>query len=111
MLGLCSQVPARLVYLTDGPSRSISIGKQPIRLFHADLHEMLGAGQTSGLVLLALRHLGSDNVDAAVVNRLRVVLSDSDKLQLRTYATSVPGWMADAITRIDARTVEGGAEV
>ena len=111
MLGRCSQVPAQLVYLMDVPSRSISIGKQPIRLFHANLHEMLGARQTSGLVLQALRHLGSDNVDAAVVNRLRVVLSDSDKLQLRTYATFVPGWMADTITRINARTVEPRPEI
>jgi len=43
-LGLSSQVPAKMVYLTDGSSRKIKVGQQVIYLKHAGPRALLGAG-------------------------------------------------------------------
>lgn len=43
LLGLSTQVPARLVYLTDGSSRQLKIGNQILQLKHASRRTMLGA--------------------------------------------------------------------
>ena len=54
-LGLTDQVPAKVVYLTDGPSRTIKIGNQSISLRHASKRNLVGAGLPSGTVFQAFK--------------------------------------------------------
>ena len=44
-LGLSSQVPAKMVYLTDGSSRKIKVGQQVIYLKHAGPRALLEIGR------------------------------------------------------------------
>lgn len=62
-LGLTTQVPAKMVYLTDGPSRRVKVGSQVVQLRHTTPRNLAGAGKPSGMVLQALRYLGRDAVD------------------------------------------------
>jgi hypothetical protein len=64
MLGLTTQVPARIVYLTDGRSRDVVIGNRTITLRRTTPRTMATAGRTSGLVIQALRHVGSIMIPA-----------------------------------------------
>ena len=57
-LGLSTQVPARSVYLTDGPSRRIVLGKRVVDVRHASPKHLVAAGSMAGTVVQALRHLG-----------------------------------------------------
>src|SRR5262245_26515031 len=59
-LGLSTQVPAHAVYLTDGPSRRVAIGRSVITLRRASPKHLLAAGSTAGTVVQALRYLGRD---------------------------------------------------
>ena len=62
-LGLSTQVPARSVYLTDGPSRRVVLGKRIIDLRHAAPKHLVAAGGImAGTVVQALRHMGPDAV-------------------------------------------------
>jgi len=54
MLGLTTQVPAKAVYLTDGPSRTKQIGAQTIIMRNA-AKNLVGAGKPTGAVFQALR--------------------------------------------------------
>jgi hypothetical protein len=58
LLGLSEQVPAKVVFLTDGPSRTVKIGRQEIHLRHTSLRHMAAADRPSGLVIQALKNLG-----------------------------------------------------
>ena len=82
-LGLSTQVPARIVYLTDGPSRKIKIGKQTIELRHASPKKMATAGKASGTVIQALQYIGKENVNSEMVSKIKETLSGDDKKQLR----------------------------
>src|SRR5579872_209090 len=44
LLGLSTQVPARNIFLTEGPSRTVKIGNQTIVLKHVAPSKMVGAG-------------------------------------------------------------------
>src|SRR5437588_2608355 len=66
-LGLSEQVPAKAVFLTDGPSRTVRIGPTTIQLRRATTRNMAAAGRLSGLVIQALREVGKDHMTAARV--------------------------------------------
>lgn len=100
VLGLSEQVPAKVVFLTDGPSRVVRIGKQEIRLQHTVPRNMATAGRVSGLVIQALRHLGPNYVDDRVIAILRKKLSDRDKLRLIKDIAYAPAWVGVYLRRI-----------
>ena len=62
LLGLSEQVPAKVVFLTDGPSRTVKIGRQEIQLRHTTPRNMAAAGRLSGLLMQAFRHLGREHI-------------------------------------------------
>jgi len=94
ILGLSDQVPVRLVFLTDGPSRRVTVGGREIVLKRTTPLNMATAGRASGLVIQALRWLGKEHVDDRVVANLRRHLKPEDKAVLLADAHLAPGWIA-----------------
>jgi Family of unknown function (DUF6088) len=99
-LGLSTQVPARIVYLTDGPSRTVRVGNQEIRLQRTTPRSMGPADRISGLVIQALRHLGQKHVDDAVILTLQRKLNDQDKKRLMKDIAYAPAWVAKHLREI-----------
>lgn len=93
MFGLTTQVPAKAVYLTDGSSRTRSIGRQTVVLKSASPKMMVGAGTKAGAVLQALRYVGKDGVDDHVIARLDRSLDDHDRHDLGRVAPRVQAWL------------------
>jgi hypothetical protein len=100
LLGLSDQVPMKIVFLTDGPSRKIQIGKQIISLKHTTPRTMATAGRTSGLVIQALRYIGIQHIDDSILTKLRGCLSAKEKKQLLRDIRYAPAWIAAVIRRI-----------
>lgn len=101
-LGVSTQVPARLTYLTDGASRHLQVGGQTITFRHAAPRRLVGAGTTTGLVLQALRYLGRDGVDQRAVRTIAGRLSADDARALQQAASQVADWMRPVIDEIVA---------
>jgi len=99
-LGLSTQVPMKLVFLTDGPNRLVHVGKQTIQLKRTTPRQMATADRISGLVIQALRYLGSRQINDSVLAQLRQRLTDEDKQQLRRDLNYVPSWMIPSIQKI-----------
>jgi hypothetical protein len=100
LLGLSTQVPARIVYLTDGPSRTVRVGNQEIRLQRTTPRNMGPADRISGLVIQALRHLGQKHVDDAVIQTLQRKLTDQDKKRLMKDIAYAPAWVGKHLREI-----------
>ncbi len=98
-LGLSTQVPARLVYLTDGPSRDVVIGRQRIQLRNAASRYFSG-NSGADMAVQALRHLGRNAVDVTSIQKLQAVLSDMDKRALWNAIGRLPDWMTPHIRAI-----------
>ncbi len=100
LLGLSEQVPMKLVFLTDGGSRVVKIGRQLIELRRTTPRNMATAGRISGLVIQALRYLGQDRITDSVVSQLSTRLSADDKDQLVRDLAYAPAWMAPIFRRL-----------
>ena len=100
LLGLTEQVPAKIVFFTDGPNRKVQIGKQTIVLKRTTPRNMATAGRISGLVIQALRYLKQGNIDSTVVAKLKRRLSDDDKNTLMSDIRYAPSWIGDIFRKI-----------
>ncbi len=95
LLGLSTQMPMKIVYLTDGRSRTVEIRKKQIILKQTTPRNMATAGKVSGLVIQALRHLGRPNMEDDVIARLDRQLDADDRKQLLKDVRFAPAWIAD----------------
>ncbi len=100
LLRLSEQVPAKVVFLTDGPSRKVKIGNQEITLKQAAPRQLGAAGRTSGMVIEALRYLGKENITPERIGHLRKLLSSMDKAVLLDDLELAPAWMHEHIRYI-----------
>jgi hypothetical protein len=97
VLGLSDQVPSRVVFLTDGPARKVTIGKREVILQHTTPRNMATAGRKSGTYIQALRYLGQDQVDDQVLATLRRQIADEDRAAIRKDLRHAPAWIADLL--------------
>jgi hypothetical protein len=93
LLGLSEQVPAKVVFFTDGPSRTVKIGKQEIQLRHTTPRNMAASGRLSGLLMQAFRYLGKQHITPARVEHLRRTLPATERKHLLTDLPLAPTWM------------------
>jgi hypothetical protein len=82
LLGLSTQVPAKIIYLTDGPNNEVPIGRRSIHFKHARPKVMAGLEGKFALVVQALRHLGKEGVGPREIETLRAALSPAEKRKL-----------------------------
>ena len=100
LLGLSEQVPARIVFLTDGAPRRIRIGNQEIILRRTTPRNMATAGRISGTVMQALRYIGKDRLTPAHREILMRRLSASDKQQVYKDRLYAPEWIRKLMEEI-----------
>lgn len=91
LLGLSDQVPMKVVFLTDGPTRHVQLGKRTITLKHTTPKNMATAGRKSGTLIQALRHLGQAHVDDNVIRTLRRHITSDDTSSIRNDLRYAPG--------------------
>jgi hypothetical protein len=100
LLGLSDQVPAQLVYLTDGPAHRVRIGAQTIQLKPARPSRFPGAGTPAGLALQAIRAAGPNANKDFVVRQLSRALSARDRAQLAKFIRHAPAWSHEIIRQL-----------
>ncbi len=93
ILGLSEQVPAKVVFLTDGPSRSLKIGATIIQLRRTTPKNMAMAGRLSGLLVQALRELGKEHITPERLEHLKRILPADKRRELLKDIRLVPEWM------------------
>ena len=106
ILGLSEQVPTRIVFLTDGPSRRVKVGQREIILKRTTPRNMATAGRMSGSIIQALRYLGQRNVDEKTLRILNRKLTDKDRSQLLKDLRYAPSWIAGILRRLAAADIQ-----
>lgn len=92
-LGLTEQVPAKAVFLTDGPARTVKIGPTTIQLRRTTPKNMEAAGRLSGLLIQALRELGREHVTPETRAHLKRTLPADQRRELLKDLRLAPAWM------------------
>ena len=105
LLGLSEQVPATVLFLTDGLTRTIHVGAMTISLRRTTPRNMATAGRLSGLLIQALRYQGKQSVTPTVIQQLRRTLAAGERHGLLRDIKLAPAWMHPvfrALAAVDA---------
>jgi hypothetical protein len=92
-LGLTEQVPAKVVFLTDGPSRTVHIGATTIQLRRTTPKNMETAGRFSGMVIQAFRTLGKDHITPERIAHLKRTIPAAKRNAVLNDLRLAPAWM------------------
>lgn len=99
-LGLTTQVPGRLVYLTDGSSRSVKVADFEIVFKHVSPKDFPPGSPTSAAVLQAIRHVGKDALTDKALAHLRKTLSAAVRKKLFNDARYATDWVREVVRRL-----------
>lgn len=100
-LGLTTQVPMNVVYLSDGSARKIKIGKQTIVFKKTSPKNLSTKNQISNLIIQALRAIGKENVTQAHISKIEKIVSDSKETNvLYNDMLQAPVWIQKVVLGI-----------
>lgn len=98
-LGLSTQVPMNVVYLTDGAPRKVSLGNgRSIQFKYTTPRNLAFTNPLAMLVTFALKEVGKDNVTEDIAKRIKSVLQKERKENIQADEALMPAWIRN-ITR------------
>jgi hypothetical protein len=92
-LGLSTQVPMNVVYLTDGAARKIDLGNRKIVFKKTAPKNLAAIGAISGLVIQGLKEIGKDNVTWEEIDKILKSLEKEEPYRLEHDIRLAPEWI------------------
>ncbi|HYX09369.1 MAG TPA: DUF6088 family protein [Bacteroidales bacterium] len=92
-IGLSTQVPMNVVYLTDGAARKIKLNKRTITFKKTAPKNLATIGKISTLVIQALKEIGKDKVQEWEENKIIELLKKEEKTRLQHDLRMAPEWI------------------
>lgn len=92
-LGLSTQVPLNVVYLTDGAARKVKIGNRTINFKRTTPRNVAAIGEISKLVIQALRTIGKDKVTEVEIEKIQQLLKKEKPTHLQNDIRLAPQWI------------------
>ncbi len=92
-LGLSTQVPMNVVYLSDGAARKIDLGRRKILFKKTAPKNLATIGKISGLVIQALKELGKDKVSEKEISIILEKLAKEETHRLVHDIKLAPEWI------------------
>lgn len=109
-LGLSTQIPARLIYLSTGPSKAYKVGRLTIEFKHRCSRENEVNGKNARMVVRALKGLGKAYATPEIVTNIAKRFSDQEWAQICESTQRVSSWIKDLVNREMERRRVGHAD-
>lgn len=93
-LGLSTQIPMNIVFLTDGAPRSIVVGKRTIKFKRTSPKNLAVKGEITSLIIQALKEIGKDNVTAEQLERIKMHLENEKQEIIEHDSKLAPVWIS-----------------
>jgi hypothetical protein len=107
LLGLSTQVPARVIYLSDGPDRLYALGKTALEFKHTALKEAGFKLPESRLIVQALKAFGEDQITPKIIAHVRRQLPLALRRRILLDTKTATGWVYAVIQEIAKEGVDG----
>ena len=104
LLGLSTQVPAKITYLTDGPTKQVPIGRRTIHFKHARPKTLAGLDGKFALVVQALRYLGKKKVGHWEIETIRAGLSSAERRKFVMDMRLGIDWIYQVAKKVEVAT-------
>ena len=95
--GLSTQIPAKLVFISNGPSRTLDTPFGTIYFKHSALRETSFRYMESGLAVQALREIGQANLTPEIANRIKGKFGDGLLQKIRRDIITSANWIQQAM--------------
>ena len=99
-LGLSTQVPMNVVYLTDGAPRKIKVGKRTITFKKTTPKNLTIKDKKLNIVIQALKELGKENVDENAKQKIKKVLQQMTIESIKEDSVAAPTWIRNIILEL-----------
>ena len=93
LVGFSTQVPGRIIFLTEGASKKVKVGNQEIIFKKTTRKNMLSAGTREGLIIQGLKNIGKDHIDKKMHAQIAKLLKDSTEEEIRKNMKFAPVWI------------------
>jgi len=94
-LGLSTQVPMNVIFLTDGSARKIKIGKRSILFKKTSPKNVAAVGEISGLAIQALKTIGKEKVLDREMEHIQELLKKEKPTRLEHDIRLAPVWIRE----------------
>ena len=92
-LGLSTQVPMNVVYLTDGAARTVKVGNRFIKFKKTTPKNLSAKGEISSLVIQGLRTLGKDKILPQEIEQILLLLKKEKQENIINDMKLAPEWI------------------
>ena len=99
-LGISQQVPAQVVYRSDGPTRHIRVSGWNVLFRHANLKDLKMPRYSSRFIAQALRFTGKKYISQKVIDQLRRIVPAADRYAFFEDTQYGTGWLHDVAKRL-----------
>lgn len=99
-LGLSTQVPMKVVYLTDGAARIVKVGKRTITFKKTSPKNLSIKGEISGLAIQALKTIGQKKIDEKIIEKIQAILKNEKKENIINDAKLSPAWINKILMQV-----------
>lgn len=97
-IGLSTQIPAHLSFISDGPNKVFSIDGVKLIFKHTNKHHELSfRDEIYGLIIQAIRALGKDRISSEMIQSISGKLSNKQKEDFLHEAKFSSKWIYDII--------------
>lgn len=94
ILGLSTQIPMVVSFLTTGSSRSINVGNRTIKFRHAAPRNFAFKGSTIPLIIQAFKDIGKENIGEKELSAVKAYISKAmDKNVMHEDILLAPQWI------------------
>ena len=102
MLGLSTQVPANVVFVTDGSPRRVSIGKGKGILFKhtSEMRNFAYQSQMMMLIVTAMREIGEGNITSEQLEIIKTHLKKVSPEQFQNDIQLAPIWVRKTLQNV-----------
>jgi len=100
-LGLSTQIPMNVVYLTDGSARKIQVGRQKITLKKTSPKNLAVNNKLSNLVIQGLKELGENSTTESIKLKLKEIIGKSKEAEkVKKDIRNAPVWIQKIVLQI-----------
>jgi len=101
LLGLTTQVPARWLYHSDGPTKTFSWAGGVLAFRHRTNKEVTPLSAKTALLVQGLKALGKEGSDERVLDILREKLNHGERMKALKEARFVTAWVYEMIRKLN----------
>ena len=100
LLGLSTQIPAKYIYISDGPYREYEIYGTKLEFKHSNKKEISDFSYKTLIVIQALKTIGKENISNEDLEQIQRQLTNEDKQKLLNEGIKTNIWIYEIIKQI-----------